>query len=48
MDNIMVLLKMLDVKTIEFLKLDFVDNHGNLKRITIDYPPERLSKDKEE
>lgn len=48
MDNIMVLLKMLNIKTIEFLKLDFVDNHGNFKRIIIDYPPERFSKDKGE
>lgn len=48
MDNIMVLLKMLNIKTIEYLTLDFVDNYGNFKRITIDCPPEIRSKDKEE
>lgn len=40
------LLKMLDIKTINYCFIAFTDNNGNYKEIKIDYPKE--STDKEE
>lgn len=44
MSDLINLLEKLDIKTINFLTLDFTDNHGNFKRITIDYPPENVNR----
>ena len=44
MSELVKLLETLDIRTINFLTLDFTDNHGNFKRITIDYPPENFNR----
>lgn len=38
MSDLINLFEILDIKTIKFLILEFKDEHGNLKKITIDYP----------
>ena len=35
------------IRTINALRLDFTDNHGNFKIITIDYPSETIYKNEE-
>lgn len=37
------LIKILDIRTINYLDLKFTDNHGNFKTIKIDYPCELTS-----
>lgn len=37
------LIKILDIRTINYLDLKFTDNHGNFKEIKIDYPCELAS-----
>ncbi len=47
MSDLIKLLEKLDIRTINALRLDFTDNHGNLKIITIDYPPETFNRGEE-
>ena len=42
------LFKTLNIRTIEYLHLAFIDNNGNFKEIKIDYPSEKSRKDMEE
>ena len=48
MSELIKLLEKLDIRTINALRLDFTDNHGNFKIITIDYPSETIYKNEED
>jgi hypothetical protein len=41
------LIKILNIRKIEYLHLGFTDNSGNFKKLEIDYPNEKTSCDKE-
>ena len=44
MSDLIKLLEKLDIRTINALRLDFTDNYGNYKIITIDYPAENFNR----
>jgi hypothetical protein len=42
------LIKILNIRQIEYLYLKYIDNNGNFKKVEINYPSERLDVEEDE